>query len=458
MPDLTARAWECLNRARVTLNGRTLGVRASVDDTREKLNYDHCFVRDFAMCAPAFLLHGESGVVRDFLLTTIRMQAHTRRLRTFEPREGILPASFRPVPGESGTVLDADYGEESIARVTPIDSVFWWMITLRAYTVASGDTELANREECQEGIRRILRLVLEGSFEMFPTLLVPEGSFMIDRRMGVYGHPLEVQALFFMALRAADELLVGGDGLREAARERLRNLRMHVARFYWIDKDGLARLREETPDQFGEGVVNIYNVFPESIPDWVDDWLPDGAGYLAGNVGAGRIDFRFFAQGNLLAVTADLADDSEAHSLMNLYEARWRTLVGEAPLRLVYPALEGEAWRVVTGADTKNGPWQYHNGGSWPCLLWAFAPAAVAAGRMELLKRAVETAEERLDREDWPEYYDGRNEPRPGNRARSFQSWSMGGYLYARACLEDPAAADLYRWAERVTPEEATRT
>jgi hypothetical protein len=203
MPDLTARAWECLNRARVTLDGRTLGVRASVDDTREKLNYDHCFVRDFAMCAPAFLLHGESGVVRDFLLTTIRMQAHTRRLRTFEPREGILPASFRPVPGESGTVLDADYGEESIARVTPIDSVFWWMITLRAYTVASGDTELANREECQEGIRRILRLVLEGSFEMFPTLLVPEGSFMIDRRMGVYGHPLEVQALFFMALRAA---------------------------------------------------------------------------------------------------------------------------------------------------------------------------------------------------------------------------------------------------------------
>jgi glycogen debranching enzyme len=458
MPNLTARAWERLNRARVTLDGRSLGVRASMDDTREKLNYDHCFVRDFAMCAPAFLLHGESGVVRDFLLTTIGMQAQTRRLRAFEPREGILPASFRPVAGESGTILDPDYGEESIARVTPIDSVFWWMVTLRAYTVASGDTELANREECQVGIRRILRLVLEGSFEMFPTLLVPEGSFMIDRRMGVYGHPLEVQALFFMALRAADELLVDGDGLRDAVQERLRNLRLHVARFYWIDKEGLARLREERPDQFGEGVMNIYNVFPESIPEWVDGWLPQGAGYLAGNVGPGRIDFRFFAQGNLLAVTSGLADDAETRRLMDLYEARWDALVGEAPLRLVYPALEGEAWRVMTGADTKNGPWRYHNGGSWPCLLWAFAPAAVATGRTELLERAVEAAEKRLDREAWPEYYDGRDERRPGNRARRFQSWSMGGYLYARACLDDPAAADLYRWSEQVRPEAATPT
>lgn len=452
---MESRAWDLLNRARMSQGGEDVGVRASTDDSLSTLNYDHCFVRDFAVCAPAFLLRGDTEIVRSFLLTVIGLQAKERALRAYEPREGLLPASFRPTPEEDGRTLDADYGEESIARVTPVDSVFWWLITLRAYTVASGDTELAAREECQQGIRRILQLVLTGSFEMFPTLLVPEGSFMIDRRMGVYGHPLEVQALFFMALRAADELLDDGDGLRHAVRERLRNLRLHVARHYWLDRSVIARLCQEESDQFGEGVVNVYNVFPESIPDWVSDWLAGEEGYLAGNVGPGRIDFRFFAQGNLLAVTGGLADNDEARRLMDLYEARWDDLVGSAPLRITYPALEGESWRVVTGADAKNGPWQYHNGGSWPCLLWSFAPAAVATGRTDLLRRAVAAAEERFEEERWPEYYDGREERSPGARARRFQSWSMAAYLYAKACLRDPGAADLYRWEGDIEPEAA---
>lgn len=455
-PDLEAQAWDLLNDARVMLDGRAVGVRASTDDSLGTLNYDHCFVRDFAVCAPAFLLRGESGIVRDFLLTVIGLQARERALRAYEPREGLLPASFRPAAGGDERALDADYGEESIARVTPVDSVFWWLITLRAYTVSCGDTELARMEVCQQGIRRILRLVLTGSFEMFPTLLVPEGSFMIDRRMGVYGHPLEVQALFFAALRAADELLVGEDRLRAAARERARNLRQHVTRQYWLDRARLNHLREEGRDQFGEDAVNIYNVFPESIPRWVEEWIPGGAGYLAGNVGPGRIDFRFFAQGNLLAVTSGLADREQADRLMELYQGRWDDLVGAAPLRIVFPALEGDVWAVMTGADGKNTPWRYHNGGSWPCLLWGFAPAAVACGRTDLLERAVAATEEHLGEDRWPEYYDGRSGARPGRRARRLQSWSMAAYLYAKACLRDPAAADLYRWADQVEPEDAT--
>ena len=454
--DLEAQAWDLLNRARVTLGGRAVGVRASTDDSLGTLNYDHCFVRDFAVCAPAFLLRDEAGIVRDFLVTVNALQAREGGLRAYEPREGLMPASFRPLPGGDGHTLDADYGEESIARVTPVDSVFWWLITLRAYTLASGDTELARTEAFQQGIRRIVRLVLTGSFEMFPTLLVPEGSFMIDRRMGVYGHPLEVQSLFFAALRAADELLTGDDGPGDAARERLRNLRLHVARHYWLDRTTLDRLREEGRDQFGEGVMNVYNIFPESIPRWVEEWLPADAGYLAGNVGPGRIDFRFFAQGNLVAVSAGLADRDEALRLMRLYDERWDDLVGRAPLRIVYPALKGEVWKVMTGADAKNGPWQYHNGGRWPCLLWSFAPAAVATGRMDLLERAIAAAEERLGEDRWPEYYDGRRGARPGKRARRLQSWSMAAYLYAKACLRDPAAADLYRWDEDVEPEDAT--
>jgi hypothetical protein len=230
---------------------------------------------------------------------------------------------------------------------------------------------------------------------------------------------------------------------------------MHVSKNYWIDPDGLKRLRSVDRDEYGEAVVNAYNVFPESIPDWVGQWLPDNLGYLAGNVGPGRIDFRFFAQGNLLSVTAGLADEEQARKIMKLYDDRWDDLVGSAPLRIVYPALEGEAWLQITGADAKNQAWRYHNGGSWPCLLWSFAPAAIAADRVDLLERALEAADERLERDEWPEYYDGREEREPGKRARKFQSWTMGAYLYAKACLRDPEVADLYRWSETIEPEEA---
>lgn len=38
-----------------------------------------------------------------------------------------------------------------------------------------------------------MNLCLADGFDMFPTLLVTDGSCMIDRRMGIHGHPLEIQ-------------------------------------------------------------------------------------------------------------------------------------------------------------------------------------------------------------------------------------------------------------------------
>lgn len=455
MFDLEASAWRGLREAVMEFEGRRVGVVAANDRELPRLNYDQCFVRDFAVCASAFLLRGDTEIVRNFLVTALRLQSKEHALEPLQPRKGLMPASFRPAERNGEWFLKGDYGEESIARVTPADSVFWWLLTLRAYTKVTGDTGLAEREEFQEGIRLILGLVLEGSFEMFPTLLVPDGAFMIDRRMGVYGHPLEIQALFFAALRAALELLSGSDGLRESVERRLRNLRHHIGRFYWVDRAALSDLRRVEPDQYGEEAVNIFNIFPESIPDWVDDWLPDDAGYFAGNLGPGRIDFRFFAQGNFLAVAAGLCGRERSGRLMHLVHSHWTDLVGAAPLRIAYPALEGEVWRTITGADAKNAPWRYHNGGWWPCLLWSFASAAVASARPELLERALTSAERRFDRDGWPEYYDGQVEPRPGEGARRKQSWSMAAYLYAKACLRDPATAELYVWPDEIEPEDA---
>lgn len=69
----------------------------------------------------------------------------------------------------------------------------WWIILLRAYGKLTGDYALQERVDVQTGIRMILKLCLTDGFDMFPTLLVTDGSCMIDRRMGIHGHPLEIQ-------------------------------------------------------------------------------------------------------------------------------------------------------------------------------------------------------------------------------------------------------------------------
>jgi len=73
---------------------------------------------------------------------------------------------------------------------------------------------------------------------MYPTLLVPDGACMIDRRMGVYGYPLEIQSLFYAALQAARELLLPGDqgdAYIQSVDNRLGHLLYHVREYYWLD-------------------------------------------------------------------------------------------------------------------------------------------------------------------------------------------------------------------------------
>lgn len=69
----------------------------------------------------------------------------------------------------------------------------WWIILLRAYGKITGDYALQERVDVQTGIKLVLNLCLSDGFDMFPSLLVTDGSCMVDRRMGIHGHPLEIQ-------------------------------------------------------------------------------------------------------------------------------------------------------------------------------------------------------------------------------------------------------------------------
>ncbi|PSS35796.1 Neutral/alkaline invertase [Actinidia chinensis var. chinensis] len=55
----------------------------------------------------------------------------------------------------------------------------------------TGDYALLERMNVQTGIRLIPMLCSTDGY-MFPTLLVTDNSCMIDRQMGINGHPLEI--------------------------------------------------------------------------------------------------------------------------------------------------------------------------------------------------------------------------------------------------------------------------
>jgi hypothetical protein len=435
-------AYKLLRRSVITLNGEPVGTVAAVAENLPAANYGECFIRDFLPSALVFLMDGEYDIVRNFLRTALELRVKQPRLEGHGKIPGVLPASFRVVQREDGREEALpDFGDRAIGRVAPVDSMMYWVSLLARYVEVTGDMDLAREPMFQEGLLGILQLVMRDSFEVYPTLLVPDGSFMIDRRMGVYGHPLEVQALFYGMLKSMRFLLAPGSENQERlklVRERGIVLRDFVRKHYWLDLARLNEIHRFKTEEFGEGVENELNIHPESIPDSVATWMPDDGGFLAGNIGPGRMDFRFFALGNLISIITGLASKKMAEDIFDLYEARWEALVGHMPLTICFPALEGTEWAILTGCDPKNVPWSYHNAGSWPCLLHVFTAAALRAGRVDLAKRAHAIAEARLLRDGWPEYYDGRKGRLIGRRAAFNQVWSATSLIVSQHLLTNP--------------------
>lgn len=403
------------------------------------------FVRDFVPSGLAFLMNGEPDIVKNFLLKTVQLQGWEKRIDRFKLGEGAMPASFKVLhdPERKTDTIVADFGESAIGRVAPVDSGFWWIILLRAYTKSTGDQSLAETPECQKCMRLILGLCLSEGFDTFPTLLCTDGCSMIDRRMGIYGYPMEIQALFFMALRAALVMVrqeeEEGKEMIGRIEKRLHALSYHMRTYFWLDFSQLNDIYRYKTEEYSHTAVNKFNVIPDSIPDWVFDFMPTRGGYFVGNVSPARMDFRWFVLGNCVAILSSLSTPDQASAIMDLLEARWDELLGEVPLKICYPAIEAHEWRIVTGCDPKNTRWSYHNGGSWPVLLWLLTAACIKTGRPQMATRAIHLAETRLLKDSWPEYYDGKLGRYIGKQARKFQTWSIAGYLVAKMMLEDPS-------------------
>lgn len=440
--SIVKEAWQALEDSIIYYKGRPVGTVAARDPEVESLNYDQCFIRDFFSSALVFLVKGKADIVHNFLEETLKLQPKERQLVSSKPGRGLMPASFKVQNFDGKERLKADFGEHAIARVAPVDSCLWWMILLRAYVKATNDTETVYREDFQQGIKLIMELCLVARFDMYPTLLVPDGASMIDRRMGLYGHPLDIQSLFYAALRVGEEFLLDkseNQYLIKAIRTRILDLTEHIRQNYWLDNHRLNVIYRYEVEEYGEEALNKFNIYSDSIPFYtLTEWLPEGGGYLAGNLGPSQIDCRFFSLGNLMAIVSSLTNKYQSLGILSLIETRWENLVADMPMKLCFPALEDIEWKILTGCDPKNRAWSYHNGGSWPVLLWILIAASEKMGRPELGHRAIKIAEKRLFKDEWPEYYDGKNARLVGKEARRYQTWTIAGYLLAKELVENP--------------------
>lgn len=406
------------------------------------LNYNEIFIRDNIPVMIFFLLDNRADIVKNFLNTCLQLQSQ-------EPRTmGIFPTSFYIDRDH----LVADYGQRAIGRVVSVDATLWWAILAHAYVNKTGDRAWLEQESVQLGIRHLLGLILQPSFREDPTLHVPDGAFMIDRPLDVWGSPLEIQVLLYGALMACVNL-VTEDSLVKSALARAINLRRYIRKHYWLNSRIVQTLRRRPTDQYGDDISNEYNIRTETVPHWLQTWLGADGGFLIGNIRTGRPDFRFFTLGNCLAAIFDIVSHPQQRSLFNLILKNQVDLISEMPLRICHPPLDEIDWQTKTGYDPKNRPWCYHNAGHWPCLLWFLVVAVlrhqnhfldrryskVYLPMQELLNQAYLQHTEKLYSQKWPEYFDGPTGVWMGQQSRIYQTWTIAGLLLVnRIMIGDP--------------------
>lgn len=437
-------AREHFERTLVLARGELVGSVAALEhpNRSDAANYGEVFLRDNVPVMLYLLLQGRYGIVRHFLSICLDLQSSTYQTR------GVFPTSFV----EENGLLVADYGQRSIGRITSVDASLWWPVLCWLYVRRSKDVEFGASQKVQRGVQLLLDLVLHPSFEGTPVLFVPDCAFMIDRPMDVWGAPLEVEVLLYGCLSSCCHLMELAqrnkmsrllDQRLVLTRQWLHDLRSFLLKHYWVTSKTVQVLRRRPTEQYGESQhENEFNVQPQVIPPWLQDWLENRGGYLIGNMRTGRPDFRFYSLGNSLACLFGLLTAPQQRALFRLVLHNRDHLMAQMPMRICHPPLAAEEWINKTGSDPKNWTWSYHNGGHWPSLLWYLAGAillheqrypnadVLLMGQTRaMLEECYWSQLNQLPRQQWAEYFDGPTGTWVGQQARTYQTWTIVGFL-----------------------------
>lgn len=147
------------------------------------------------------------------------------------------------------------------------------------------------------------------------------------------------------------------DGAVDMTRQinsRLSALCFHIQEYYWLDIAKLNEILRYKTEEYSHDAVNKFNIYPEQVSEWLVDWMPEQGGYFIGNLQPAHMDFRWFALGNIWSISSSLATKEQAEEILKLMEIKWDDLIGTMPMKICFPSLSEEEWRIITGADPKN--------------------------------------------------------------------------------------------------------
>src|ERR1044072_7393361 len=83
---------------------------------------------------------------------------------------------------------------------------------------------------------------------------------------------------------------------------RLSALSFHIREYYWLDMRKINEIYRYKTEEYSLEATNKFNIYPEQIPMWLMDWIPEEGGYLVGNLQPAHMDFTLFMLGNLWAI------------------------------------------------------------------------------------------------------------------------------------------------------------
>jgi hypothetical protein len=107
---------------------------------------------------------------------------------------------------------------------------------------------------------------------------------------------LILQALFYSALRCSREMLIVNDGTKNlvaAINNRLSALSFHIREYYWADMKKINEIYRYKTEEYSTDAINKFNIYPDQIPSWLVDWIPEKGGYLIGNLQPAHMDLGF---------------------------------------------------------------------------------------------------------------------------------------------------------------------
>ncbi len=456
---VVTRAQEHFERTLVRVKGELVGSVAALDHPRRsgEANYGEVFLRDNVPVMVYLLLQGRFEVVRNFLAISLELQSNDTKTR------GVFPTSFVE---ENGVVV-ADYGQRSIGRITSVDASLWWPILCWLYVKHSRDVEFGASQQVQRGVQLLLDLVLHPTFEGTPVLFVPDCAFMIDRPMDVWGNPLEVEVLLYGCLRSCCQLMELAQRDRqsrllhqriELTREWMHDLRSFLLKHYWVTSKTVQVLR---PPPHGA-------VRRPPARERVQRAAPGDPPLAAGLDGEpwrlpdrqhphGATRFSLLQPGEFPGLPVRADHRSAAAGPLPPGAPQPRTPDGPDADAHLSSTHEADEWMNKTGSDPKNWPWSYHNGGHWPSLLWYLAGAVLLheqrhptadvllMGQMRAMLEECYWAQlNQLPRQQWAEYFDGPTGTWVGQQARTYQTWTIVGFLLLHHMLRvNPAQVSL---------------